>query len=116
MEILLFVAVFGAAVSLVLFNLYRRARHIHLLLNEGAPVHGIVSAKRSPVQKGRKRYILTYEYMADGATRKGRSIVSREVYDSHTEGQMIALRYLPMKPSVSAPEFVLEKARKDLKR
>ena len=116
MEILLFVAVFGAAVSLVLFNLYRRARHIHLLLNEGAPIHGVVATKRSPVQKGRRRYILTYEYMANGATRKGRSIVSREVYDSHTEGQMIALRYLPMKPSVSAPEFVLEKARKDLKR
>lgn len=114
MEILLFVAIFGSAVALVLFTVYRRAKQIHHLLNDGAPVHGVVSSKRTYVQKGRQRFVITYEYMADGATRKGRSIVSRELFDAHSDGQSIALRYLPNKPAVSAPQFVLEKARKEL--
>jgi hypothetical protein len=116
MEILLFIVVFGALASFVLFNLYRRAKQIHQLLNEGVPAQGTLFAKRRITQKGRARFIFSYEYEADGRQRKGRSVVSREVFDAHAEGQALAVRYLANKPSVSAPEFVLEKARQDLKR
>lgn len=116
MEILLFIAFFGAAASIVLFNLYRRAKQIHELLKDGVPAQGTLSSKRRITQKGRARFIFSYEYEADGRRRKGRSVVSHEVFDAHEEGQVLAVRYLATKPSVSAPEFVLEKARKDLKR
>lgn len=116
MEILLFILVFGAAASIVLFNLYRRAKQVHQLLNEGVPAQGTLTAKRRVTQKGRSRYIFSYEYEADGRQRKGRSVVSGDVFDAHTEGQLLAVRYLASKPSVSAPEFVLDKARQDLKR
>lgn len=116
MEILLFIVFFGAVASIVLFNLYQRAKHIHQLLSEGVPAQGTLSSKRRIAQKGRSRFILSYEYEADGRQRKGRSVVSREVFEAHTEGQTLAVRYLSGKPNVSAPELVLEKARQDLKR
>jgi hypothetical protein len=112
MEILLFVAVFGSLLALVLFSLYQRARQVHALVDQGIPIQGIVTNKRRFMQKGRLRFVLTYEYHPDGKTRQGRSVVSREQFESHSEGQALPLRYRADKPSVSAPEFVLEQARR----
>ena len=111
MEILLFIAIFGGLVALVLFSLYQRAKQVHALVNEGIPIQGSVTSKRRFMQKGRLRFVLAYEYQPDGQTRRGRSVVSREQFELHGEGQALPLRYLADKPSVSAPEFVLDQAR-----
>ncbi len=111
MEILLFIAVFGGLVAVVGFSLYQRAKQVHALMNEGIPIQGTVTRLRRFTQKGRARFALHYEYSPDGQPRKGRAYVSREQFEAHSEGQLLALRYLAGKPSVSAPEFVLDRAR-----
>jgi len=111
MEILLFIAVFGGLLALVLFSMYQRARQVHALVTEGIPIQGNVTNRRRFTQKGRMRFVLSYEYQPDGQTRRGRSVVSREQFEAHGEGDMLPLRYLASKPSVSAPEFVLDQAR-----
>ena len=113
MEVLLFLAIFGGLLALVIFSLYQRARQVHALLNEGIPVQGTVTRLRRFSQKGRARFAVHYQYSPDGQLRKGRSFVPKEQFEALTEGQLLALRYLADKPSVSAPEFVLERARQE---
>ncbi|HEY6641613.1 DUF3592 domain-containing protein [Povalibacter sp.] len=112
MEVLLFFAVFGSVLALVLFSLYQRARQVHALVHEGVPIAGVVTRKHRFTQKNRARFSLHYEYTPNGRTRHGRAFVSREQFESHSEGQMLRVRYLARKPSVSAPEFVLDQARR----
>jgi hypothetical protein len=102
----LFVAAFG----LVIWRGYRRAKQIHELKAHGQQTHGTIVARRKFNTRSGTRWMIVYEYNVDGRIRKHRSNVSREEWQSLAEGQLIALRYLPHRPSVVAPEAGIEKA------
>ena len=102
---LLFAGVFGVMV----WRTYRRAQQIRELKVHGQPTHGTIVARHKFNTRTGLRWVIVYEYDVDGRTRKYRSHVSREEYESFKEGQLIALRYLPHRPSVVAPEIAINK-------
>ena len=102
---------FVAGLGIVMVRGYQRAREIQELKVHGQPTHGTIVAKRRFSAKSGTRWVIVYEYNVDGRVRKHRSHVSRQDFDSLAEGQLIALRYLPHRPSVVAPELVMAKGK-----
>lgn len=100
--------------GLILFNASLRAKQVRALMERGTTITGILIAKRKPVAKGKRRFILSYEYTTSDATHKGRAVVSRSVFSQYEIGQALPLRYLDDRPAVSAPEFVIQKMRETL--
>jgi hypothetical protein len=112
MDILFFSLALTAAAAWIVYNVRKRARERAALVHESVAIHGRITAKRVMRVKGRTRLMLLYEYSPNGQSCTGRCVVTREEFDAHAEGQMLALRYLPHRPSVSAPEFLLERVRR----
>ena len=104
-------SLFVAGLAVVLWRGYRRAQQIHELKIHGQQTHGTVVARRKFSTRSGTRWVIVYEYNVDGQVRKHRSSLSRQEWDSFAEGQLIALRYLPHRPSVVAPEIVIAKAK-----
>jgi hypothetical protein len=102
---------FVAALGFVFWRGSQRAKEIQELKVHGQPTHGTIVARRKFSTKSSSRRVIVYEYNVDGRVRKHRSHVSREDFESLTEGQLIALRYLPHRPSVVAPEIVIAKSK-----
>jgi hypothetical protein len=102
---------FVGGLGFVVWRGYTRAREIHELKIHGQPTHGTIVARNKFNTKPGSRWVIVYEYNVDGQVRKHRSHVSREEFESFKEGQLIALRYLPHRPTVVAPEIVIAKSK-----
>jgi hypothetical protein len=112
MEWWVFPLMLAGVLGIVAWRGYNRAREIHELKAHGQPTHGTIVARHKFNTKSGSRWVITYEYNVDGRPRKHRSHLSRQEFDTFTEGQLIALRYLPHRPTVVAPEIVIAKSKR----
>jgi hypothetical protein len=95
---------------------YRRAKQIQQLIEHGQSIQGVIVGKRSSRGANSRRRMIVYEYTVDGRQRQARTRVSAEQFAAMEEGQLIAVRFLPDQPEISAPEFVVEQGRQHAKR
>lgn len=110
METIVFILLFSGVVAFTLWNGWHRAGQIHQLVKQGLPVTGVITRKRK--RPGKAQRYIEYAWTLSGQTHKGKSHLGLEEFSRWNEGDPIALRYLPGKAGVAAPEFVVEQARK----
>ena len=95
---------------------YRRAKQIQKLIEHGQSIQGVIVGKRSSRRANSRRPMIFYEYTVEGRQRQARASVSAEQFAAIEEGQLIAVRFLPDQPEISAPEFVVEQGRQHAQR
>ena len=76
----------------------------------GREVSGTVVEKRSVVRRRARSTHVRYEYVdhVGARHRSGRTLVTPEAWESHTEGGPIAVVYSQKRPSVSLPKYLLD--------
>lgn len=117
MEALFILSFIVIAFILGIVFVVKRAAEFTLLVKDGVDIQGMITQKRSYRRKrGNRNYYLKYEYRGfDGKMYTHESNVAQSAYDSHEEKGIIDLVVSQSKPSVSAPKFLVDEARKAVK-
>ncbi len=110
MEWVLFLFAAAATVALGLWLGVRRGRQLLDLAKFGLPATAKIVARRSYARKSGRRFQIVYEYLAGASTRRSSSFLSESQFDATTEGGTLDVQYLPDRPNVSAPSFIIEQA------
>jgi hypothetical protein len=95
-----------------------RGQQMKKLAHEGVVLAGkVIERRRAGTGKaGRAHAFIRYEYFPPGGHRfEHRSAVSEGVFAQYQEGAAIDIVYLPSKPSVSSPKFLVDASRQALK-
>ncbi len=104
-----------AIVAGLVLVVVRRGLQMKLLVGEGVPATGRVVAKLTHLHPGRRlspTRRIKYAYADDqGRSHEHISTVTAAFFNRHAEGGPIAIRYARNKPSVSAPEELVEQSR-----
>lgn len=114
MQVLLILLFIIIASILGIVFVVKRAAEFTLLVKDGVDIQGMITSKRTYRRKnGVRNYYIKYEYRGfDGKMYNHESNVAQSAYDSHEEKGIIELVVSQSKPSVSAPKYLVEEARK----
>ena len=103
-----------AFVGAASYRVVRRGLEFRLLLHDGVEAGGTVRnrVRFNPSGATRQRYV-RYEYTdPSGRTHSRRSLVSSDVWEAAEEGSTLPIVYSASKPSVSAPKYLVDAARR----
>lgn len=114
MEVFFILSFIVIAFILGIIFVAKRAAEFTLLVKDGVDIQGVITSKRTyRRKKGARNYYLKYEYRgSDGKMYSHQSNVAQSAYDSHEERGIIELVVSQSKPSVSAPKYLVDEARK----
>lgn len=111
---LLTLALVVLAFAAGIFFIIKRAADFTLLAKDGEDTQGrVVQKSTHKPRKSSRRYYIKYEYQGlDGKTYSHQSLVTNSVFDSVEENGKIDIAVSRSKPSVSAPKYLVDEAKR----